>query len=120
MEKDNNNTHSAEPTADELIQKETELNEKEAQLNERETQLNEREEELNQREAQFNEKNTTTKVEVIPGEDFEFNGEQYKFTDEAPKKIRINGEVKTQKEIAKDEDLLLQLVAGNSSLIIKK
>ena len=55
----------------------------------------------------------------VPGEKFTFNGEKYQFTDEAPKFIRIDGVSRSQKEIIKDEDALLQLVAGNSSLIQK-
>lgn len=60
------------------------------------------------------EKNTVSEIS------FEFNGEVYIFAPDAPEKIRINGSVKTQEEIAEDEDIQLQLVAGNSSLIIKK
>lgn len=54
-----------------------------------------------------------------PGEKFKFEGVAHKFKDSAPKSIRIDGVVKTQKELVKDENALLQLVAGNSGLIEK-
>ena len=50
---------------------------------------------------------------------FVFNGENYRFTDDAPSKIRIDGFIKTQQEISQDEDILLQLVVGGSGLIEK-
>lgn len=52
-------------------------------------------------------------------EHFTFEGSTYRFAADAPKLIRIEGSVKTQEEILEDEDLLLQLVAGGSSLIEK-
>lgn len=50
---------------------------------------------------------------------FTFEGSTYRFAADAPTLIRIEGSVKTQEEILADEDLLLQLVAGGSSLIEK-
>ena len=51
--------------------------------------------------------------------EFEFEGEKYAFADDAPELILLNGKGVSQKEIAKDEDLKLQLIGGKSSLIIK-
>lgn len=51
---------------------------------------------------------------------FEFEGEKYQFTPSAPQHILLNGKGISQKEIAKDDELKLQLIGGNSSLIIKK
>ncbi|WP_313373746.1 hypothetical protein [Chishuiella sp.] len=51
---------------------------------------------------------------------FEFEGEKYQFSESAPQSILLNGKGVSQKEIAKDDELKLQLIGGNSSLIIKK
>lgn len=55
-----------------------------------------------------------------PGEAFEFRGVKYKFRDTAPRSIRYNNVVYTQRELIEDENILLQLVGGNSSLITKQ
>lgn len=54
-----------------------------------------------------------------PGLTFTFRGQKFKFTDHAPKTLRWHGVAKTQEQLAKDEDALLQLVGLKSSLIIK-
>lgn len=58
-------------------------------------------------------------AELQPGHEFTFRGENYKFTDRAPKKIRFAGQGLTQEAIAKDEEVLAELIGGNSSLIKK-
>ncbi len=58
-------------------------------------------------------------AKVVPGVEFKFEEQSYKFKDSAPKSIRIDGVVKTQKELAKDKESLLQLIGGNSGLIEK-
>lgn len=105
--------------ADTLNEKEQELNAFAETLKEKEVALSQREAEIMRRE-QSTSQEIPTAVPVVEGLDFEFNGEKYKFRDDAPQKIRIFGQVMSQEEIVKDEDLLLQLVAGESSLIEKK
>lgn len=51
---------------------------------------------------------------------FDYEGEDWIFTNEAPRTILWAGSPVTQEEIAKDEDLKLQLIGGKSNLIIKK
>lgn len=104
---------AVEPTAEDL------LLERETALNQREAELNEREKTLNEREAALETASAPMVPYEQPGESFKFNDIKFQFTPAAPTLIRINGEVKTQKEIIKNKDLLLQLVAGNSSLIKK-
>lgn len=62
----------------------------------------------------------TTEVEKAEPLSFEFEGEQYQFSEEAPALILINGTGVTQTEIIEDEELVLQLIGGNSGLILKK
>lgn len=112
MAKQTKTTSSAELTADEL-------NEREAVVAQKETELKALKSDLQEREEALNSKENKTTVKVEPGLEFKFDGLPYKFEDTAPKSIRINGQVFSQKEIVKDQDLLLQLVAGNSSLIKK-
>lgn len=129
MSKTKTTASSVAPATEGLLEEqETALSTREAELDERETALNLREAKLNEREAELNGREAALETAKLvapvqydqPGEAFKFNGEAYEFTPAAPKLIRINGEVKTQKEITKDKGLLLQLVAGNSSLITKK
>ncbi len=51
---------------------------------------------------------------------FEFEGEQYQFTDDAPQLINYGGQPFSQKEISENEEVLIQFIGGNSSLIVKK
>lgn len=53
----------------------------------------------------------------VPGLKFTFRGRAYKFTDDAPKSILFNGNVVTQKQLAEDEESLLQLIGNRSGLI---
>ncbi|XKX06704.1 hypothetical protein R8G61_05125 [Tenacibaculum maritimum] len=108
-----------------LDQKEQELKgfkqslvEKEQRLNEREQYLSKKEQELNDRMADLPVVDAQ-EVKVNQVVEFKFRGDNYKFTDDAPKKIRFGGVAYSQKEVVKDEDILTQLVGGNSSLIQK-
>ena len=96
--------------ADQLKEKEAELDKREKEISKREAELDKREKSLTKKEPK------PVKAEAVS---FEFNGEKYRFTDDAPSKIRIDGIVKTQQEISQDEDILLQLVVGGSGLIEK-
>lgn len=58
-------------------------------------------------------------TELQNTKEFEFEGGVYAFADDAPELILFGGKGLTQEEIAKDEDILLQLIGGKSSLIIK-
>lgn len=53
------------------------------------------------------------------GLEFEFRGQPYKFADDAPETILYQGESKTQKELTEDEEALVILIGGKSSLIEK-
>ncbi|MGQ0298143.1 hypothetical protein [Riemerella anatipestifer] len=131
MAKQQKPTPSAETPADGLIENKEDLTSikndleaREANVTARENAIAERENDLEAREA-----NVTARENAIaqnpksekpkPGEKFDFGGRNYQFTEDAPLIIRIDGVPRTQKEIAANEDLKLQLVAGNSSLIQK-
>lgn len=119
-----------------LNQRKAELDEREAAIVEKEIALSVKEAELDGREAELKqfqtdllekEKNLLAKQPIAEKLEakkepvsFEFNGASYVFADHSPELIRIDGQVLTQEEIVQDEELLLQLVAGNSSLIEKK
>jgi len=91
------------------------------ELQKKAVELQEREENLQEREAAISQKEISPKSsKPEPGLSFKFDGENYQFTDEAPKKILIDGKGYTQKEIAADENLALALIGGNSGLILKK
>ena len=83
------------------------------------TYVDETNESLKKREADLDEKAGKKSGESEPGLEFEFEEELYKFTDSAPKLIKVNGKAYSQKQIAEDYDLALQLIGGKSSLIIK-
>lgn len=99
------------------------LKNREASLAEKQTAFDKYVEETNEslekREAALEEKAGKKTGESEPGLEFEFEEEPYKFTDSAPKLIKVNGKAYTQKKIAEDYDLALQLIGGKSSLIIK-
>lgn len=59
----------------------------------------------------------SVKTESI--KEFEYNGEKYAFSETAPEIIRYGGQKFTKEEISNNEDLLLELIGGNSSLIKK-
>ena len=101
-----------------LNKREEALNRRELALNEVEKQLNAREQQLDQYEAQL--KGTPEKPTVETprkGHEFTFRNVSYKFADDAPQMLLIGGEALSQEEIANDEDLLLQLIGGQSPLI---
>lgn len=114
-----------------ISEKETTLNEKEAELSQLEQTLNEKEIELEEREKSLEEKeksleqslesseNGTTEVSDDEPVKFSFEAEEYAFVKDAPKLIRVFGRVMSQKQIAQDEDIILQLVVGKSNLIEK-
>lgn len=124
---DNASTESNDTQAQALNEREKALNEREEALNEREKALNEVEKQLNAREQQLDQyeeqlKGTPEKpTEEAPrkGHEFTFRNVSYKFADDAPQMLLIGGEALSQEEIANDEDLLLQLIGGQSPLINK-
>ncbi|WP_278380972.1 hypothetical protein [Chryseobacterium arthrosphaerae] len=81
--------------------------------------VDETNESLKEREAELDEKTGKKSGESEPGLEFEFEEEPYRFTDSAPKLITVNGKAYSQKQIAENYDLALQLIGGKSSLIIK-
>ncbi|MDR2205770.1 MAG: hypothetical protein LBE36_06420 [Flavobacteriaceae bacterium] len=95
--------------------------EKSAELADLAAALEQKEKDLEEREAAVltAEAKTSEVKKPEPGKKFTFEGVEYKFKDSSPKKIRVNGSVKTQAQLVKDEDALLQLVGGNSGLIEK-
>ncbi|MCW0520100.1 hypothetical protein [Riemerella anatipestifer] len=138
MAKQQKPTPSAETPADGLIENKEDLTSikndleaREANVTARENTIAERENKVSTREndLEAREANITARENAIaqnpksekpkPGEKFDFGGSTYQFTENAPLIIRIDGVPRTQKEIAAIEDLKLQLVAGNSSLIQK-
>ena len=120
-------TESNDTQVQALNEREAALNEREEALNRREHALNEVEKHLNAREQQLDQyeeqlKGTPEKpTEEAPhkGHEFTFRDVNYKFTDDAPQVLRIGGEALSQEEIANDEELLLQLIGGQSPLISK-
>ena len=99
----------------------TESNDTQVQaLNEREAALNEREEALNRRELALNEveKQLNAREQQLDQLEAQLKGTPEKPTEEAPRKGH-GGEALSQEEIANDEDLLLQLIGGQSPLINK-
>lgn len=122
---DNASTESNDTQVQALNEREAALNEREEALNRRELALNEvekhlnaREQQLNQLEEQLNGKpEKPTEEAPHKGHEFTFRNVNYKFTDDAPQVLRIGGEALSQEEIANDEDLLLQLIGGQSPLI---
>lgn len=135
MQNKDNKVPFADLSAEELQKKAVELQELDAHLQEKEKQLklteealktkseslSDLEKDLNKREKQVSKKEATPKSsKPEPGIEFEFDGGDYQFTDEAPKIISINGKGYTQEEIAADENLALSLIGGNSGLILKK
>lgn len=112
-----------ELSAEELEKVALGLQKKEEELNETATKQLAKAKELDKREKDLAKKTVAPnsfKPEPEPGLEFEFEeGQKYKFEDWAPQKISINGKGYSQQEIADSEDLALQLIGGNSGLIIK-
>ncbi len=70
-------------------------------------------------EALNNVKSSEPVEESQQGLAFSFENEDYKFSDDTPENILFNGKAFTQEELSRDEEALLQLIGGNSGLIIK-
>ena len=75
---------------------------------------------LEAREKALEEKSEVKSEKKSDPVSFEFEGEKYQFSESAPQSILLNGKGVSQKEIAKNDELKLQLIGGNLSLIIKK
>ncbi|WP_312390847.1 hypothetical protein [Chryseobacterium sp.] len=122
-----NEENSAEQSLEERIKaveaREEETAEFSIKLLEKSAKLFAKQEELEAREKAVEEKELALKgakpAEKTVGLEFEFEEEKYKFVDSAPQLISINRKGYSQKEIADDADLALQLIGGKSSLIIK-
>jgi hypothetical protein len=104
-----------------LDEQKTAQDAKDVQLSETESALAKKAKDLEAREisVQQAEENASKPKETKSGKKFKFEGVEYKFKDSAPENIRFNGSVKSQAQLIKDEDALLQLVGGNSGLIEK-
>ena len=117
---DNASTESNDTQVQALNEREAALNQREQALNEVEKHLNAREQQLNQLEEQLNGNPEEPTAETPhKGHEFTFRNVRYKFADDAPQVLLIGGEALSQEEIANDEDLLLQLIGGQSPLINK-
>lgn len=92
------------------------VGEREAAVEIREQHAEAKEKELEQLEEKLLSKSEAEEIE--PGLDFELDGEKFKFLDTAPKTILFGGKARTQKQLIKDENALMQLVS-NISLIEK-
>ncbi|WP_313359799.1 hypothetical protein [Empedobacter sp.] len=75
---------------------------------------------LEAREKALEEKSEVKSEKKVDPVAFEFEGEKYQFTDDAPQLINYGGQPFSQKEISENEEVLIQFIGGNSSLIIKK
>ena len=92
------------------------LKEKDEDIKKRETSLSEREKELEEREKALIVSSTQDNTLTL-GLEFTFQGVRKKFSDDAPKTIRLEGGIWTQEELIKNEELLAELVDYNSGLI---
>lgn len=126
-DKENLKVPFAEMSAEELQKVAIELEDKAADQEktaaaqkEKESALNAKSKELDKREKEVAKKEAAPKSsKPEPGLEFEFENENYKFLDSAPKKINVDGKGYSQQEISEDEDLLTALIGGNSGLIVK-
>lgn len=91
----------------------------EKKLADTEAELEAVKQELAELKAKYSETPEET-VEETPAVEFKYKGENYVFAKKAPKVIRVNGKELSQEEIAEDDEALLELIGGKSSLIIKK
>ena len=108
-----------EESENKLNEKEKLIEEREKSVESREKSVTKKEDELAELQASLDAKTAEEEEKKMPGLNFEFEGESYKFKDSAPKKIRIAGKIYSQAEIVKKKDILLELVGGNSGLIQK-
>lgn len=117
---DEEDLHKRKQEFDEQINSDSrKLDEREETLNQKEAELQEREARIEARENALQEHIGVDVVEPSKGHEFEFEGEKYKFRDDAPKTLLFNGKSISQEDIAKDEDFVLQLIGGNLGLIEK-
>ncbi|UKB81250.1 hypothetical protein [Chryseobacterium sp. MEBOG07] len=111
-----------------IEERESDVEERESAVEERENSVEERENEVAKRESAVNVREKAVEKrenslkesksdEMLPGLEFEFQGEKKKFKDSAPKLIRYEGEAMTQQQIINNEDALLDLVSSNSGYI---
>ena len=103
----------------ELEEKEAELQERERLLDNRERLLEEQDQHLRKREQALAVGTKEEPATAPKGLEFVFRDKHYKFQDDAPKSILFSGEVLTQEEITKDEEILVQLIGGKSPLIVE-
>lgn len=92
------------------------LEEREKAVSLRENAVTKKEIELKEREDKLLDNPETAKV--LPGLSFKIDGEKFKFKDDAPKQILFGGKSRSQSELIKDENALIQLVS-NVALIEK-
>ena len=52
--------------------------------------------------------------------EFEFEGDSYSFSENAPQVINFAGQKFTRQELVDNEEVLLQFIGGRSSFIVKK
>ena len=133
-----NKTKVVPLTEEQLITKEAELNARDEKLNSEIKEFENFQEGVHQlaeetklkieafeaeKKAFETEKNTITpKAEKrAAGEKLKFEDANYQFTDDAPESILLNGKATTQKEIAKDEELIVAILSFglNTGLITK-
>lgn len=95
------------------------LDERENALNVNEAEIDAKIADLVERESALEDSKTEVKEEKpIKGLSFEIEKEKFKFLDTAPKTILFDGKPRTQKDLVKDDEALLQL-SSNQSLIEK-
>ncbi|MFK8302673.1 hypothetical protein ACI75Y_07150 [Capnocytophaga stomatis] len=100
-----------------LLAREKEVQQEQEELQKKQAELQEKEVELTQREKALNIPQEVEKNEPQKGLEFSFRENKYKFTDDAPKIILFEGEARSQESLSQDEDALVTLIGGNSSLI---
>lgn len=118
-EKLNANEEALAKREQEVATKEQALAKREQEATTKEQALAKREQEVTKKEEALAKGNETKEVKPQKGLAFTFREEKYKFSDTAPKKIMFGGLVYTQKQLTEDEESLVQLIGGNSSLIQK-
>lgn len=137
--------NKATPSPEELLKKrEADVTAKEKEFKTREADLEKREKAVSDKEAELAEKEKlsgTEMADLIQQYDelkekhealaasgsaaeeeiteLDFEGEKYEFAPGAPQTINFGGQKFTRKEITENEEVLLQLIGGNSNLIRK-
>lgn len=100
---------------DALVANEATIAEREDAVTAREVAVIEKEETLKARELAL-EENSTPEESI---DEFDFEDEKYAFAKNAPQSIRFGGQVFTRKQLIENEEVLLQIIGGNSPLIKK-